>query len=64
MPFDGSLVITLHKWIEIFMRHSMQHFIRYSRESGISMSQLGTLFHIHRMGFDLIRRLFSWQPNG
>ena len=32
------------------MRHSMRNFIRYARESGLSMSQFGTLFHLHRMG--------------
>jgi DNA-binding MarR family transcriptional regulator len=50
MPSEISLISTLHKWIGIFMRYSMHNFIRYSRESGYSMSQLGTLFHIHRMG--------------
>lgn len=30
------------------MRRSMHNFIRYSRESGISMPQVGALFHIHR----------------
>ncbi len=32
------------------MRRSMRHFMRYSRESGLSMSQVGALFHIHREG--------------
>jgi DNA-binding MarR family transcriptional regulator len=50
MPSDRSFVSTLHRWTEIFMRQSMQNFIRFSRESGFSMPQIGTLFHIHRMG--------------
>ena len=41
-------IVTLRKWIEIFMRHSMRNFIHYSKESGLSMSQIGALFHIHR----------------
>ena len=45
-PFVG----TLQEWIEVSMHRSIRDFIRYSRESGLSMSQLGALFHIHCMG--------------
>jgi DNA-binding MarR family transcriptional regulator len=47
---DESLVHALHRWIEIFMRHSMHHFIRFLREGGYSIAQFGTLFQIQRMG--------------
>ncbi|MFH1632768.1 MAG: MarR family transcriptional regulator [Chloroflexota bacterium] len=50
MPDADPFVITLHRWIEISMRRSMRNFLRYARESGLSMSQFGTLFHLHRMG--------------
>jgi DNA-binding MarR family transcriptional regulator len=50
MAKERSVVFTLHQWIEIFMRHSMHNFIRYLRESGFSMAQFGTLFHIQRVG--------------
>jgi DNA-binding MarR family transcriptional regulator len=40
----------LDQWIEIFMCRSMRNFIRYARESGFSLSQLGALFHLHRRG--------------
>ncbi|MFN2275579.1 MAG: MarR family winged helix-turn-helix transcriptional regulator [Anaerolineales bacterium] len=43
-------VATLQDWVEVSMRHSMRNFLRYARESGLSMSHLGTLFHIHRTG--------------
>ncbi|MEJ2012504.1 MAG: MarR family transcriptional regulator [Anaerolineales bacterium] len=43
-------VATLHQWIEVTMRHSMRNFLRYARESGLSMSHLGAIFHIHRAG--------------
>lgn len=43
-------VATLKEWTEISMRHSMRNFIRYARESGLSMSNLGAIFHIHRIG--------------
>jgi DNA-binding MarR family transcriptional regulator len=39
---------TLREWIEAFMRRSMRNFIRYSRENGLSMSQIGALFQIQR----------------
>jgi DNA-binding MarR family transcriptional regulator len=48
MPTTDPFVVTLRNWIEVFMRRSMRNFIRYSRESGISMPQVGALFHIHR----------------
>ena len=45
-----QLVTTLEHWIDIFMHHSMQNFIQYARESGLSMSQLGALFHLNATG--------------
>jgi DNA-binding MarR family transcriptional regulator len=50
MQQDDRLVVTLQKWIEVSMHRSMRHFICYARESGLSMSQLGALFHIQRSG--------------
>ncbi|MBT3389620.1 MAG: MarR family transcriptional regulator [Chloroflexi bacterium] len=50
MSSADIFVNTLHQWIKIFMRRSMRNFLGYVRESGLSMSQLGALFHIHRMG--------------
>jgi DNA-binding MarR family transcriptional regulator len=43
-------VVTLQKWIEVSMDRSMRNFICYARESGLSMSQLGALFHLQRAG--------------
>jgi DNA-binding MarR family transcriptional regulator len=43
-------VSTLQEWIEVSMRSSMRNFIHYARKSGLSMSHLGAIFHIHRMG--------------
>ena len=50
MSDSDPFVPTLQHWIEIFMRRSMRNFFHYARETGLSMSQLGTLFHLHRMG--------------
>jgi len=41
---------TFDQWIDIIMHQSMHNFIRYSRESGLSMSQMGALFYLHRVG--------------
>ncbi len=45
-PFLSSL----KQWMDISMRHSMRNTIRYARESGLSMSHIGAIFHIHRIG--------------
>lgn len=50
MLLDDSFITTLQKWVEVSQRRSMRGFLRYARESGLSMSQLGALFHIHRLG--------------
>ena len=50
MPDADPLVVALQTWIEISTHRSMRGFIRYARESGFSMSQLGALFHIHHKG--------------
>ena len=50
MTESESLTATLERWIDIFMHRSMRNFIEYARKSGLSMSQLGALFHLNRMG--------------
>jgi DNA-binding MarR family transcriptional regulator len=50
MQDTDPLVVTLEKWIEVFMHRSIRNFIGYARESGLSVSQLGALFHIHHRG--------------
>jgi DNA-binding MarR family transcriptional regulator len=37
-------------WIELFMHRSMQGTIQYARENSLSMSMIGTLFHLNRTG--------------
>ena len=48
-PTD-PFIAAMHRWIAVFMRRSMRDFMRYSRESGLSMSQLVALLHIHHQG--------------
>ena len=50
MQATDPLVATLQRWMEVSMHRSIHDFVRYARESGLSMSQLGALFHIHRRG--------------
>jgi DNA-binding MarR family transcriptional regulator len=50
MPPADPLVVALQEWIEVSMHRSIHNFICYARESGLSMSQLGALFHIHSSG--------------
>ena len=50
MQYADPFVVTLQEWIEVSMHRSIRHFICYARESGLSMSQLGALFHLHRAG--------------
>jgi DNA-binding MarR family transcriptional regulator len=47
---NDPFLSTLHEWVSVFMRNSMHNALRFSRDSGWSMSQLGALMAIHRMG--------------
>jgi DNA-binding MarR family transcriptional regulator len=49
MSSSDPFVNTLHSWIEVLMCRSVHNFILYSKESGLSMSQVGALFRIHRI---------------
>jgi DNA-binding MarR family transcriptional regulator len=50
MQTSEPFISALHDWAEVFMRHSMRDFILYSKTSGLSISQIRTLFQIHRRG--------------
>jgi hypothetical protein len=50
MLFADPFIAALQECIEVFMRHSMRNLIHSSREKGLSMSQVGALFFIHRTG--------------
>jgi DNA-binding MarR family transcriptional regulator len=50
MQGADQFTATLNEWVAVFMRHSMRNIIHYARENSFSMSQLNTLFHIHRKG--------------
>ncbi len=50
MQHADPFIDTLQKWIKVSVHRSIRHFICYARERGLSMSQLGALFLIHRGG--------------
>ena len=50
MQLADPFTATLQEWVGLFMRRSMKNFMRFARENGLSMSQVGAIFHIHRDG--------------
>ncbi len=44
------LILTLREWVNVFIHRSMQNFILYAKESGLSISQIGALFQILHKG--------------
>lgn len=50
MPNPTPWETAFQEWIELFLRRSTREFIRYAKRSGLSISQIGALFHIHRAG--------------
>ena len=47
MTRSDKFSLVLRNWSEIFMRRSMHDFIQFSKDSGLSMTQMTTLFHLH-----------------
>jgi DNA-binding MarR family transcriptional regulator len=50
MEFNEPLVTTLTEWIELFMRRSMRNLLLYSKQNGLSITQIAVLFLIQRKG--------------
>jgi DNA-binding MarR family transcriptional regulator len=50
MPLTDPFILALHEWIKVFFSKASRGLFHYSKQSGLSMSQLGALFQIHRMG--------------
>jgi DNA-binding MarR family transcriptional regulator len=49
MPTD-SFIDKFKEWMEISMHRSQWNFIQYARKKNLSLSHLGALFHLQRMG--------------
>jgi len=50
MQSSDPLVTTLQEWFGIFRRRMMGSFFSYARDKGLTMAQLGALFHIYQKG--------------
>ena len=50
MKSSNKFVLTLRDWLDVFMQRSMRDFILFTKEKGLSMSQIGALFQVHRRG--------------
>ena len=48
MPGDNELLAVFQNWIDLFMHRSMRRFLHYARQNGLSMSMIGTLFHLNQ----------------
>ena len=50
MTISDQFNQVLRDWSETFMRRSMHDFVQFSKESGLSMTQIHTLFRLHHSG--------------
>jgi len=47
MTISTEFTHVLRTWSETFMRQSIHDLIRFSKDAGLSMPQMSTLFHLH-----------------
>jgi DNA-binding MarR family transcriptional regulator len=47
---ENTFIDAFREGMEVLMRKSMHRFLRHARESGLSMSHIGAIFHTHRFG--------------
>jgi DNA-binding MarR family transcriptional regulator len=50
MQPDNSFVYALSEWSKVFMKFSVHNLLHYSKENGLSMSQIGALFRVFHSG--------------
>jgi DNA-binding MarR family transcriptional regulator len=50
MSIQDKFNLALRKWSETFIQRSMHESVRFSKESGLSMGQLTTLFRLYHGG--------------
>jgi DNA-binding MarR family transcriptional regulator len=50
MQEPDSFVASFQQWIEVFVRVEMRSLLAYLKANGLSMSQIGALFHIYKRG--------------
>jgi DNA-binding MarR family transcriptional regulator len=49
--FNERFAVVLREWAAVFMRRSMRDFVQLSKQSSLSMSQMGALFRLYHGGF-------------
>jgi DNA-binding MarR family transcriptional regulator len=59
MPQTEPFVVTLLNWMEVSMRLSMHNFILYTKDTGLSVLQMGAMFQIHSKGVSGVSDLGS-----
>lgn len=47
MTIPDKFTLVLRDWSETFMRRSMRDFVQFSKDSGLTLPQMSTLFHLH-----------------
>ena len=47
---NTEFVDALREWVEVLMHSSMLGLAAHAKTNGLSMSQLGTLLHVHKLG--------------
>ena len=47
MEISQQFTQVLHDWVEAFMQRSMHDLVSFSKQSGLSMGQLSTLFRLY-----------------
>ena len=47
MTIPDKFTLVLRDWSETFMRRSMHDFVQFSKDSGLTLPQMSTLFHLH-----------------
>ena len=48
MPEQDDFLAVFKNWSDLFLHRSMRRFLHYARKRGLSMSMIGTLFHLHQ----------------
>jgi len=50
MSTTTRFTAVLHDWAETFMHRSMGDFVQFSKDSGLSMTQINALMHLYHRG--------------
>ncbi len=50
MRQPSPFLSNIQEWMEVFMHHSMRNFLLFAKETGVSMPQIGAMFHIRQRG--------------